>query len=66
MYQLMIIIQGTKNTANVIMANLMNSVQEMYDLAAQKEADETPKILGADGKPANDDGPTILVPKTDK
>ncbi len=63
--RLMILIQGTSATANTIMANLMTAVQEMHDLAAQKDADDAPKLVGSDGKLLNDDGPALLVPKTD-
>jgi len=54
--RLMIVIQGAPNTANHIMANLMTSVQDMHDLAEQKESeDPKPAIVGSDGEALTDD-----------
>lgn len=56
--QMMIVIQGKANTANVIMANLMTSVQEMYELAEQKAAEQA--IVAPDGEPLSDE-PVIIL-----
>lgn len=48
--RMMIIIQGKPNTANHIMANLMTSVQEMFELAEQHAASVDSKKLGDDVK----------------
>lgn len=57
--RMMILIQGKPNTANVIMANLMTYIQEMHDLAEQKEAEQA--IVAPDGEPLGDE-PRIIVP----
>lgn len=53
--EMMIVITGAPNTANVIMANLMTAVGDMHDLAAQQQAEEEPED-------DDDDGPSIIVP----
>lgn len=57
--RMMILIQGKHNTASVIMANLMASIQEMHDLATQKEAEQA--IIAPDGEPLSDE-PQIILP----
>ena len=62
--RLMILIQGKPNTAHHIMANLMTSVQDMYDLAEQVNATpptEDSKIVGTDGEVLGDDGPKLEI-----
>ena len=56
--RLMIVIQGKALTANVIMANLMTSVQEMYELAEQNRASHA--ITHPDGEPISDE-PSIIL-----
>lgn len=57
--RMMILIQGKQNTAAVIMANLMTYIQEMHDLAEQKEAEQA--IVAPDGEPLGDE-PKIILP----
>jgi len=57
--QLMILIAGEPNTANVIMANLMTVIQDMHETAEQQDA----LIEDTEGnKLHDDDKPSILVP----
>lgn len=56
--QMMVVIAGDHATANVIMANLMTVVQEMYDTAEQQRA----LIEDEDGNKIDDNGPSIIVP----
>lgn len=57
--RMMILIQGKPDTANVLMANLMTYIQEMYDLAEQQAAAN--EIVAPDGVPL-DDEPQIIIP----
>lgn len=62
--QMMILIQGKANTAHHIMANLMTAVQDMYDLAEQRNAMPASKdgtIVGTDGEVLSDDGPSLKI-----
>lgn len=55
---LAIIITGKEEDANVLMANLMSYVNELFAVSEQIHAD---KIIGTDGKPVSDE-PKIVVP----
>jgi hypothetical protein len=57
MARLMIVVQGTPNTAHHIMATLMTTVQDLHDIAEQQKAAEPPakKLVGADGEVLTDD-----------
>ena len=57
--RMMILIQGAPETANVLMANLMTHIQEMYDLAEQQAA--TNDIVAPNGEPLSDE-PQIIIP----
>ena len=56
---LAILITGSHDECSVLMANLMSYVQDMHDVASQKEAES--EILDAEGKPIEDE-PTIILP----
>lgn len=57
--KMMIVIQGKPHTSHVIMANLMTYIQEMYDLAEQKDAEK--EIVSPSGEILEDE-PTIIIP----
>ena len=62
--QLMILIQGKPKTSHHIMANLMTAIQDMYDLAEQRNAmPESGKknIVGTDGEVLDDGGPSLKI-----
>jgi hypothetical protein len=55
---LAVLISGAEDEANMVFANLMNFVQNMYDLVQQAQAESS--IVGTDGEPIKDE-PTIIV-----
>lgn len=57
--EMMVIITGKPEDANVIMANIMTLIGDMYDKAEQIRAEK--QITGTDGKPITDE-PTIILP----
>ena len=62
--ELMILIQGPAKTAHHILANLMVAVQDLYDLAEQREAmppSDEKNIIGTDGEVLGDDGPSLKI-----
>lgn len=65
--RLLIIIEGSANTAHHIMANLMTSVQDMHDLAEQKNSEKyvsptgDPRIVGISGDVLDSDGPDLKI-----
>lgn len=56
---LMIVITGSHDEANVLMANLMTYVTTMQEVTEQKNAESA--ILGKDGEALTDE-PAIIVP----
>lgn len=58
---LAILITGTEAEANVLMANLMAYVTDMYEIAQQKEADDGPAIVDQSGE-VIDGEPSIVLP----
>lgn len=55
--RMMILITGKTETANHIMANLMTTVQEMYDLAEQHAAS---KMVDSTGEKLTDDVKLVI------